>query len=141
MRAERRAMRWTLRPASRGVSLAESLVALVIAAGVISAYYQAISTGLDLERRARARGEAALLAQDLVDQLGFEIALDAGAAVGRSVRGYTWRLAVSEGAQLVAVDGGAVPATAGLVQIEITIQGADLPGGYRLMTLRTGTLR
>jgi prepilin-type N-terminal cleavage/methylation domain-containing protein len=126
------------RQRSRGFSLAESLVALVIAAGVISAYYQAVSTGLDLERRARARGEAALLAQDLVDQLGFEIALDAGATSGRDARGYAWRLAVIEGAQLVAGDGGSAPATSGLVQVEIAIEGADLPGGYRLVTLRNG---
>jgi prepilin-type N-terminal cleavage/methylation domain-containing protein len=126
------------RRSSRGFSLAESLVALVIAAGVISAYYQAVSTGLELERRAKARGEAALLAQDLVDQLGFEIGLDAGSTSGRDGRGYAWRLAVSEGAQLVAGDGGAVPATSGLVQVEIAIEGADLPGGYRLVTLRNG---
>ncbi len=130
-------MRGKRRLSSRGFSLAESLVALVIAAGVISAYYQAISTGLELERRAKARGEAALLAHDLVDQIGFEIGLDAGSTSGRDGRGYQWRLAVSEGAQLTATT-SATPATSGLVQVEITIEGTNLPGGYRLVTLRYG---
>lgn len=126
------------RLATRGFSMLESLVSLAIAASVMTAYFQAISSSLDLERRARARGQAALLTQELIDQVGFEIALQTGSIAGRSQSGYDWRLTVTEGPSLIAADGRNPPSSARLKQIDVQVAGPDLPNGYRLVTLRVG---
>lgn len=119
----------------RGFSMIEALVALAIAAGVITAYSRAVSTSLELERRTRARGHASLLAHDLIDRIGFEIPLEAGVLAGRDGDGFTWQLTITEGATLVTADGRS-PSSAGLRQIDVSVAGPELPGGYRITTLR-----
>ncbi len=141
MAAEIRSRR---RNGNRGFSLVESLVALAIAAGVITAYYQAISTGLDLERRAKAKAQAALVAERLIDQLGFEIPLEAAGFSGRALGSYIWRLDISEGAQLSLPPPAASPSTVGLLTVRIEIEGPDLgTSGWKLTTVRAkpGTIR
>jgi prepilin-type N-terminal cleavage/methylation domain-containing protein len=124
------------RRSSRGFSMIESIVALAIAAGVISAYFKAISTSLDLERRTRARVDAARIAHDLIDQIGFEIPLEPGTASSGSTGSLSWQIRIATGAGLIASDGQAAPSTAGLRQIEIDVTGPELPSGFRLVTLR-----
>ncbi len=127
-----------------GFSLAEALIALAIAAGVITAYFQAISTGLDLERRAKAKANAALVAESLIDQLGFELPLEPSALQGRDSAGYTWQVSITDGAALSLPPPQASPSTAGLLTVAIVIEGPELGrGGYRLTTIRAkpGTIR
>ena len=129
---------------ANGFSLAESLVALAIAAGVITAYYQAISTGLDLERRAKAKAQAALTAERLIDQVGFEIPLEVSRLAGSNLQGLVWRLDISDGAQLSLPPPAPSPSTAGLLTVRIEIEGPDLGNaGWKLTTLRAkpGTIR
>jgi type II secretory pathway pseudopilin PulG len=104
-----------------GFSLAEALIALAIAAGVITAYFQAISTGLDLERRAKAKANAALVAESLIDQLGFELPLEPSALQGRDSAGYTWQVSITDGAALSLPPPQASPSTAGLLTVVIVI--------------------
>jgi prepilin-type N-terminal cleavage/methylation domain-containing protein len=125
------------RKPSRGFSMLEALVALAIGGGVITAYYQAISTSLELERRTRARSHAAILAHDLIDGAGFDVTLEVQSTAGRDPAGYTWQLTIAEGANLTAGD-AAPPSSAGLFQIDVQIAGPDLPGGYHMVTLRAG---
>ena len=127
----------------RGFSLIESLVALAIAGGVLSAYYQAVSTSMDLERGSRIRTEAALVAAELVEQVGSKIPLEPGVFEGQRAKGIVWRLQILPGATLTPATARASPDTSGLYQVEIEISGPNLRNAYRLTTLRVGpgTLR
>lgn len=129
---------------ARGFSLAEALVALAIGAGVITAYYQAISTGLDLERRAKARATATLIAQGLLDQVGFELPLEVARLEGRDASGFVWGLSITEGAPLSLPPPAPSPSTEGLLTVKIEIEGPDLGrNGWQLTTIRAkrGTVR
>lgn len=143
MRADRRGADRTRSSGSHGFSLAEALVALAIGSGVITAYYQALSTGLDLERRAKARAEAAVLADTILDDVGFETRLEPGRREGRTGRGLGWQLSITPGASLAAEGNGPTPSTAGLYTITVDIAGPELGAGYRITTLRAapGTIR
>lgn len=116
---------------SRGFSLVEALVALVIAGGVVTAYYGAMASSLDLARRSEASAEAAVIAGALLDQIGHEIPLDPGGYEGRTVAGFGWRLRITVGAGI-----DAVTASEDLRRIEIDIAGPGLAVPYRLTTLR-----
>jgi prepilin-type N-terminal cleavage/methylation domain-containing protein len=118
-----------------GFSLAETLVALAIGAGVVTAYYKAVSQSLDLELLSRARGEAALIVAGLIDQIGHEMPLDPGRSEGRT-GAYTWSVTILDGASLAADAGQAAPSTVRMRQIDIEVQGGALRASHRVSTLR-----
>jgi prepilin-type N-terminal cleavage/methylation domain-containing protein len=79
----------------RGFSLVESLVALTIAAGAISAFYVAAGSGLSLKINAERSAEATAIGRDLIQSVGVETAFAAGAREGVAADGSTWRLVVT----------------------------------------------
>jgi hypothetical protein len=126
------------RARQHGFGLAEALVSLAIAGGVVAAYYDAIATTLALERRSKAHAAAAVVAHALLDRIGDDIALEAGVLEGRATSGFTWRLQMTEGATVEAAAGAAPPSTRGLTQIDIDIAGGGLGRPWRLTTVRVG---
>lgn len=82
--------------ASRGFSLIEALVALGIAAAVITGFYGSLATGLQLGSRADTQAEAVLVAASVLDRVGVDIPLRLGTQVeGQSTAG-DWRLVISD---------------------------------------------
>lgn len=81
---------------SRGFGLAEALVALVIAGGVLTAFYDAVSVGTALRSTVDRRAAQALQAYLLLDRLDREPALLNGFAERRSADGLSWDIRVTD---------------------------------------------
>jgi general secretion pathway protein I len=123
----------------RGFSLIEVLVALAIAAGILTAFYQASAASMALKRGGIARAEMALAAEALLNRIGGDIPLQAGTTDGRDGK-LLWRVQIAPLQTLSMInDQGrteTVPATA-LLRIAILLYraGSKTPD-YRLDSLR-----
>ncbi|MDX8353210.1 type II secretion system protein [Cognatiyoonia sp. IB215182] len=84
------------RHGQRGFTLVESLVALAIATLAISGFYQALSTGLFMERRSGVQAEQMLVATQVMDRIGADVPLRAGAQDRGIIRGLEWELTITE---------------------------------------------
>jgi len=84
------------RRGQRGFTLVESLVALAIATLAISGFYQALSTGLFMERRSGVQAEQMLVATQIMDRVGADVPLRAGAQDRGITRGMEWELTITE---------------------------------------------
>lgn len=113
---------------ARGFTLLEVLVASAIVAVAVGAALEALSSGLDGARRAAAATERALLARSMIDSVGAEGALEAGATEGALEGGGAWRVSVAR------IDDGAGP---GLWRIDVALEGGGAPP-VSLSTLRIG---
>lgn len=80
---------------SRGFSLIEALVALGIAAAVITGFYASLSTGLQLRAKAGAQAEAVLLAATVMDRVGVDIPLRIGMQMEGEAEAGAWSLVIS----------------------------------------------
>lgn len=80
---------------SRGFTLIETLVALAIAAIVMNGFYQALSTGSLLDRRADLQAEKVFVATNVLDQVGVDIPLRLGTLQTGTTRGLDWELVIS----------------------------------------------
>ncbi|MEO0370116.1 MAG: prepilin-type N-terminal cleavage/methylation domain-containing protein [Pseudomonadota bacterium] len=80
---------------SRGFSLIEALVALAIAAAVITGFYAALSTGLQLRAKADKQAEAVLLAASVLDRVGVDIPLQIGTQQEGEDPAGRWTLVIS----------------------------------------------
>lgn len=81
---------------SQGFSLIEALVALAIAAAVITGFYASLSTGLQLRTRATDQAEAIFAASAILDRVGVDIPLRLGTQQeGATADGNAWRLIIS----------------------------------------------
>lgn len=80
----------------RGFTLVETLVSLAIAALAISGFYQALSTGLFMERRSGVQAEQMLVATQIMDRVGVDLALRPGLEDNGTIREMDWSLVVSE---------------------------------------------
>jgi hypothetical protein len=83
--------------------LIESLVALAIAAGVLSAFYQASASALQLRQKGEESARAALLVQALVSQLGVSRRLVPGQEEGRD-NGFAWSVAIERAREITLSD-------------------------------------
>lgn len=80
----------------RGFTLIETLVSLSIAALAISGFYQALSLGLTMERRADAQAEQMFVAATILDRIGLDIMARPGVQDNGNLHGYDWSLTISE---------------------------------------------
>lgn len=80
---------------AKGFSLIEALVALGIAAAVITGFYASLSTGLQLRAKAEAQAEAVLLAATVMDRVGVDIPLRIGMQMEGEAEVGAWSLVIS----------------------------------------------
>jgi prepilin-type N-terminal cleavage/methylation domain-containing protein len=128
----------------RGFSLIESLIALAIASAVMTAYFQSLSASLLLDRRSKAQANAALIAANLLDQVGAEIAVEPQVLEGLAPGVGQYTLTITPGTGALEVESGIIGYGGDkIATVAIVIDGPELPGGYRLTSLRltNGTLR
>lgn len=80
---------------TRGFTLIEAMVALAIAAVVISGFYSALSTGSLLDRRAAQQADKVLLATTVLDRVGVDIPMRLGTVETGTQRAMDWQLIIS----------------------------------------------
>lgn len=80
----------------RGFSMIETLVALGIAGLVLSGFYEALSTGTLLGKRANDQAEKVQLAMTVLDRVGIDIPLRAGSRDNGRSGELSWTLQVGE---------------------------------------------
>ncbi|WP_373636825.1 type II secretion system protein J [Yoonia sp. BS5-3] len=84
------------RASHKGFTLIETLVSLSIATLAITGFYQALSTGLFMERRAGMQAEQMLVATRIMDQIGVDLAVQPGMQDSGMIRDMEWSMVVSE---------------------------------------------
>lgn len=84
------------RARQKGFTLVETLVSLAIATLAITGFYQALSTGLFMERRSGMQAEQMLVATQIMDRVGVDLAIRPGQQDNGVIRGMDWTLVVSE---------------------------------------------
>lgn len=84
------------RAGHKGFTLIETLVSLAIATLAITGFYQALSTGLFMERRSGMQAEQMLVATQIIDRVGVDLAIRSGLQDNGVIRGMDWTLVVSE---------------------------------------------
>ena len=80
---------------SRGFTLLEVLVAFVVFALSFAVVLEIIAGSMRSTMRARDYSEAALLAQSLMEQVGNELPLEAGAYQGETEDGFIWAIEIT----------------------------------------------
>lgn len=81
---------------TRGFTLVETLVALVIAGLMLGGFYNALSTGSLLDHRAGDQAARVLLAATVLDRVGVDIPLRIGTVETGTEGALTWALAIGE---------------------------------------------
>ncbi|MEL6839241.1 MAG: prepilin-type N-terminal cleavage/methylation domain-containing protein [Pseudomonadota bacterium] len=114
----------------RGFTLVETLVSLAIAALAISGFYQALSTGLFMERRATVQADQMLVATQIMDRVGVDVPLRAGLQDTGIIRGMGWELTVSESGTSDMRIGAVRPNELLFVYVTVT---PPVPGGTPLV--------
>jgi prepilin-type N-terminal cleavage/methylation domain-containing protein len=79
-----------------GFTLVETLVALAIAGLVLGGFYNALSTGSLLDRRASDQAARVLLAATVLDRVGVDIPLRVGTVENGTDGALTWELAIGD---------------------------------------------
>lgn len=79
-----------------GFTLVETLVALAIAAMVLGGFYNALSTGSLLGRRADDQAARVLLAATVLDRVGVDIPMRIGTVETGTQDGLAWELVIGE---------------------------------------------
>ncbi|MGR3511124.1 MAG: PulJ/GspJ family protein [Paracoccaceae bacterium] len=85
-----------MRRRAKGFSLVETLVALGIAGAVLSGFYQSLSTGSLLAKRAGDQAERVHLAMTVMDRVGVDLPLQAGARENGQDGPLAWDLQVGD---------------------------------------------
>lgn len=88
--------RKTARRHAAGFTLIETLVALAIAGLVLGGFYNALSTGSLLDRRASDQAARVLLAATVLDRVGVDIPLRIGTVETGTEGALAWELVVSD---------------------------------------------
>ena len=81
---------------TKGFSLVETLVALSIAGAVLSGFYQSLSTGSLLAKRASDQADKVHLAMSVLDRGGIDMALRVGARENGRAGLLNWTMQVGE---------------------------------------------
>ncbi len=81
----------------KGFTMIETLVSLAIATLAITGFYQALSTGMFMERRSGLQAEQMLVATQIMDRVGDDFLLQPGQQDNGVIRDMAWTLVVSEG--------------------------------------------
>ena len=81
---------------TKGFSLVETLVALSIAGAVLSGFYQSLSTGSLLAKRATDQADKVHLAMSVLDRVGIDMALRVGARENGRAGPLNWTMQVGE---------------------------------------------
>lgn len=84
------------RRTTRGFSLVESLVAVGIAGIVLSGFYESLSTGTLLAKRSDDQADKVLLAMNVLDRVGVDVALRTGSRDNGSEGPLSWTLQIGE---------------------------------------------
>ncbi len=85
-----------LRRCARGFSLVESLVAVGIAGVILSGFYESLSTGSLLAKRADDQADKVLLAMTVMDRVGVDVALRSGTRDNGRDGPLAWTLQIGE---------------------------------------------
>lgn len=80
----------------RGFSLLEALVSLAIAGMVLGGFYEALSTGSRLEKRANDQVSQVLIATTVLDRVGVDIPLRSGFSDNGLLNGFDWAVQVGD---------------------------------------------
>ena len=81
---------------TKGFSLVETLVALGIAGAVLAGFYESLSTGSLLAKRANDQADKVHLAMSVLDRVGIDLALRAGVRENGQAGTLDWTLQVGE---------------------------------------------
>jgi prepilin-type N-terminal cleavage/methylation domain-containing protein len=81
----------------RGFTLIETLVSLAIATLAVTSFYQALSLGLFMERRADDQAVQMLVATQVMDRVGVDVPVRAGTQETGTAQGLDWSMVISEG--------------------------------------------
>lgn len=130
------------RRAAHGFTMIEALVALAITAGVVTAFYDAMSASLMLERRSAAHVDAARVAAEVIDSVGVGVPLEPGVHGGKA-RGYDWSLSIVPVDQVVFADGRPAAGSSRLlaVRVEVRSPATERPMIVTTMRLTSDALR
>jgi len=81
---------------TRGFSLLESLVSLAIAGIVLGGFYEALSTGSKLEKRASVQAGQVFVANMILDRVGVDMPLRVGFSDNGNFDEHLWSVVVGE---------------------------------------------
>lgn len=81
---------------NRGFTLVETLVSLAIATLAVVGFYQGLSQGLFMERRADSQAAQMLVATQIMDRIGVDVSLRAGVTENGSLHGLDWTMVMSD---------------------------------------------
>ncbi|MEO1563236.1 MAG: prepilin-type N-terminal cleavage/methylation domain-containing protein [Pseudomonadota bacterium] len=81
---------------TKGFSLLEALVSLGIAGMVLGGFYEALSTGSRLEKRADDQASQVLVATQILDRMGVDFPLRTGFSDNGQINGFDWEVVVGE---------------------------------------------
>ena len=120
-------------PRSRGFTLLEILVALVVFALAFGVLAQIMQTGLRQSTVARSRAGASMLARSELARVGIEVPLQVGAIEGESEDGLRWQTEI----ELVEEPGE--EQSLALYEVQVTVAWGESPAEQLVLTtLRTG---
>ena len=120
-------------PRSRGFTLLEILVALVVFALAFGVLAQILHTGLRQSTVARSLAGATMLARSELARVGIEVPLQAGAVEGESEDGLRWQTEIE-----LLIDASEDQSLA-LYQVQVTVAWGESPAEQLVLTtLRTG---
>lgn len=120
-------------PRSRGFTLLEILVALVVFALAFGVLAQIMQTGLRQSTLARSLAGATMLARSELARVGIEVPLQVGAITGESEDGLRWQT------EIELVEQPSEDQSLALYEVQVTVAWGESPAEQLVLTtLRTG---
>ncbi|MEM9797753.1 MAG: prepilin-type N-terminal cleavage/methylation domain-containing protein [Pseudomonadota bacterium] len=117
---------------SRGFTLIESLVAVVVATTALAGFYSAMSTGLQLGKRADQQARYVSVATMILDRVGPDYPLNPGLTENGQLDGLDWTLTISDRPTSDIALGVADPDMLAFIYVQV----ADPDTGEAAVTLR-----